>query len=76
MGLSWVAHVCLLSIIYLGCAVVQRAACHRSVGRTDMNERSSRSHSVFTLHLKGERAWDSDLVYFLTDFFNSVVLNV
>ncbi|CAM9384876.1 unnamed protein product [Ascophyllum nodosum] len=32
--------------------IMERAACHRSVGRTDMNERSSRSHSVFTLHLK------------------------
>ncbi|CAM9667629.1 unnamed protein product, partial [Laminaria digitata] len=31
---------------------LQRAACHRSVGRTDMNEQSSRSHSVFTLYLK------------------------
>lgn len=34
--------------------VLQRAACHRSVGRTDMNERSSRSHSIFTLYLRGE----------------------
>lgn len=25
---------------------------HRSVGATEMNARSSRSHSVFTLHLK------------------------
>eukprot|EP00904_Undaria_pinnatifida_P003873 jgi/Undpi1/13487/HiC_scaffold_8.g03146.m1 len=31
---------------------MDRAACHRSVGRTDMNEQSSRSHSVFTLYLK------------------------
>ncbi|CAN0070497.1 unnamed protein product [Discosporangium mesarthrocarpum] len=34
--------------------IMERAACQRSVGRTDMNERSSRSHSVFTLHLKAQ----------------------
>lgn len=33
-------------------AVMEQAARHRSVGQTAMNERSSRSHSVFTLHLK------------------------
>jgi kinesin family member C1 len=27
---------------------------HRAVGSTDMNARSSRSHSVFTLHLKAQ----------------------
>merc|ERR1719330_904309 len=31
--------------------VMQQAAKHRSVGHTDMNAVSSRSHSVFTLHL-------------------------
>jgi len=32
-------------------AVMRKAAKHRSVGHTDMNAVSSRSHSVFTLHL-------------------------
>jgi kinesin family protein C1 len=32
--------------------IMELAACHRSVGQTAMNETSSRSHSVFTLHLK------------------------
>jgi hypothetical protein len=32
--------------------IMEQAARHRSVGKTDMNERSSRSHSVFCLHLK------------------------
>merc|ERR1719330_1629115 len=32
-------------------AVMRQAAKHRSVGHTDMNAVSSRSHSVFTLHL-------------------------
>lgn len=32
-------------------AVMRQAARHRSVGHTDMNAVSSRSHSVFTLHL-------------------------
>lgn len=32
--------------------IMQLAAKHRTVGQTAMNERSSRSHSVFTLHLK------------------------
>jgi len=32
-------------------AVMRQAAKHRSVGTTEMNEVSSRSHSVFTLHL-------------------------
>lgn len=31
---------------------MELAARHRSVGQTAMNERSSRSHSVFALHLK------------------------
>jgi len=31
--------------------VMRQAAKHRAVGSTDMNEVSSRSHSVFTLHL-------------------------
>jgi len=34
--------------------VLQRAAKNRSVAKTDMNEVSSRSHSVFTLHIRGE----------------------
>jgi len=32
--------------------IMEIAARHRSVGSTDMNAQSSRSHSVFTLHLK------------------------
>ena len=32
-------------------AVMRQAAKHRAVGSTDMNATSSRSHSVFTLHL-------------------------
>jgi kinesin family protein C1 len=33
-------------------SIMEQAARHRSVAKTDMNERSSRSHSVFCLHLK------------------------
>lgn len=33
-------------------SIMEQAARHRSVGQTAMNERSSRSHSVFTLHLR------------------------
>ena len=33
-------------------SIMEMAAHHRSVGQTAMNERSSRSHSIFTLHLK------------------------
>lgn len=33
--------------------IMRRAAKHRSVAKTNMNSRSSRSHSVFTLHLTG-----------------------
>ncbi len=36
--------------------IMRLAAKHRSVGMTAMNERSSRSHSVFTLHLKATNA--------------------
>lgn len=36
--------------------IMEQAARHRSVGQTAMNERSSRSHSVFTLHLKASNA--------------------
>jgi len=36
--------------------IMDLAARHRAVGVTDMNAQSSRSHSVFTLHLKGENA--------------------
>jgi len=36
--------------------VMAVAARQRSVGRTDMNSASSRSHSVFTLHLKARNA--------------------
>ena len=32
--------------------IMEQAARHRSVGKTEMNEQSSRSHSVFCLHLK------------------------
>eukprot|EP00462_Mataza_sp_D1_P008752 CAMPEP_0175160268 /NCGR_PEP_ID=MMETSP0087-20121206/23917_1 /TAXON_ID=136419 /ORGANISM="Unknown Unknown, Strain D1" /LENGTH=1205 /DNA_ID=CAMNT_0016448477 /DNA_START=1724 /DNA_END=5341 /DNA_ORIENTATION=+ len=37
-------------------AIMKRAEKHRSVAKTKMNSRSSRSHSVFTLYLKGENA--------------------
>lgn len=36
--------------------IMEQAAHHRSVGQTAMNERSSRSHSVFALHLKATNA--------------------
>jgi len=36
--------------------IMEEAARHRSVGQTAMNERSSRSHSVFALHLKATNA--------------------
>jgi kinesin family protein C1 len=35
---------------------MEQAAHHRSVGQTAMNERSSRSHSVFALHLRAINA--------------------
>ena len=37
-------------------SIMEMAAHHRSVGQTAMNERSSRSHSIFTLHLKASNA--------------------
>ena len=37
-------------------SLLQRAAKARSVGRTQMNEQSSRSHMVFTLRLDGSNA--------------------
>lgn len=36
--------------------IMEQAARHRSVGQTNMNARSSRSHSVFTLHLNAVHA--------------------
>lgn len=36
--------------------IMEQAARYRSVGQTLMNERSSRSHSVFTLHLRATNA--------------------
>lgn len=36
--------------------IMEVAARHRSVGSTDMNAVSSRSHSVFTLHLHAKNA--------------------
>lgn len=37
-------------------SIMEQAAHHRSVGQTAMNERSSRSHSVFALHLRAINA--------------------
>jgi kinesin family protein C1 len=37
-------------------AIMEQAARNRSVEKTAMNERSSRSHSVFTLHLRATNA--------------------
>ena len=37
-------------------SILELAATQRSVGVTDMNAQSSRSHSVFTLHLHAENA--------------------
>jgi kinesin family protein C1 len=37
-------------------SIMELAAIHRSVGQTAMNERSSRSHSVFCLHLRASNA--------------------
>jgi len=42
--------------------VMNRAAKHRSVAKTKMNSRSSRSHSVFTLYLKGENTTENLVV--------------
>ena len=36
--------------------MLQKASKNRSVGETKCNERSSRSHSVFTLKLTGENS--------------------
>ena len=36
--------------------IMDMAARHRSVGQTAMNERSSRSHSIFCLHLRASNA--------------------
>ncbi|RHY30366.1 hypothetical protein DYB32_004370 [Aphanomyces invadans] len=41
--------------------IMETAACNRSVEKTDMNAESSRSHSIFTLHLHGHRTDDDDL---------------
>ena len=38
--------------------IMQLAARHRSVGHTAMNAQSSRSHSIFTLHLKAKNGND------------------
>ncbi|OQR83828.1 kinesin-like protein [Achlya hypogyna] len=35
--------------------IMERAASNRSVEKTDMNAESSRSHSIFTLHLRGAK---------------------
>ncbi|OQS05026.1 kinesin [Thraustotheca clavata] len=45
--------------------IMERAACNRAVEKTDMNAESSRSHSIFTLHLRGfkkEEDMDIELV--------------
>jgi kinesin family protein C1 len=39
--------------------IMRMAARHRSVGHTDMNAQSSRSHSIFTLHLRAENTTHS-----------------
>eukprot|EP01041_Mallomonas_annulata_P000865 gene865-1687_t len=36
--------------------IMEQAARHRSVAQTAMNERSSRSHSIFTMHLRAAHA--------------------
>jgi kinesin family protein C1 len=36
--------------------LINKADSNRSIGQTSMNERSSRSHSVFTMHLRGSNA--------------------
>ncbi|KAF0717268.1 Aste57867_2395 [Aphanomyces stellatus] len=40
--------------------IMETAACNRSVEKTDMNAESSRSHSIFTLHLHGYRRDDDE----------------
>ncbi|KAH9086407.1 hypothetical protein LEN26_020170 [Aphanomyces euteiches] len=40
--------------------IMETAACNRSVEKTDMNAESSRSHSIFTLHLHGHREDEDD----------------
>ena len=42
--------------------IMEMAARHRSVGQTAMNEASSRSHSVFALHLKATNEAQGDLL--------------
>lgn len=34
-------------------AMIKEALCHRKVGSTNMNERSSRSHLIITTRLEG-----------------------
>ena len=43
--------------------IMEIAARHRSVGQTAMNEVSSRSHSVFTLHLKATNESQGKLLF-------------
>lgn len=42
--------------------IMQLAARHRSVGQTSMNAQSSRSHSIFTLHLKAKNIADGNIL--------------
>jgi kinesin family protein C1 len=55
-------------------AIMDKAASHRSVGSTAMNEQSSRSHSVFALHLRArniQQGFDLKGVLSLVDLAGS-----
>lgn len=43
-------------------ANLHRGALNRTVGSTNMNAQSSRSHAIFTLHVKQERVVQADEV--------------
>ena len=56
---------CVHMFFFLSCqtlANLHRGALNRTVGSTNMNAQSSRSHAIFTLHVKQERVVQVDEV--------------